>query len=101
MSAKSVVYCPNSRIHAERGDPNIGGTKSARKILFILDEDCIYIYCSDSRCMKDRKKTWTKVSLSVAGKPVRFQDAAVRLTEMKPNHHFDLEKLPVAVVSNA
>jgi len=91
MEPKRVIHCPNDKIH-----PKI----ARNKVLFITGKDCLYMFCSDSRCAKDRNGTWTKVEFKVCGKPLRLGDASIKLTEMPKHYHFDLAKEPFSVESN-
>jgi len=88
MSVKRVVYCSNDKIHP---------SKTRNKILLIVDDSCLYVYCADPQCERDRHGTWTKISLSVCGKPVDFSNTTITQEQMPVNYHFNLTKNPILV----
>lgn len=91
MKPKRVIYCPNDKVHPDQ---------AKHKILLVVGDNCIFAYCSDSRCANERGGTWTKVEFSVCGKKVMFDKAAIKLSEMPRHYHFDLAKEPISVESN-
>ncbi len=76
LKAKSI-YCPNTEQHPRK------------KILLLLHEDSLFVHCKDHG--------WIQLELALFGKPINFEGASVKVSQVS-NVHFDLEPLPIMAV---
>jgi hypothetical protein len=88
MTVKRVIYCSNDKVH-----PRL----TSSKILLIVEDSCLYAYCSDRTCERFRHGTWTKIQFTKCGKPISFKNSVITQEQMPINHHFDLTKQPIMV----
>lgn len=85
MPDTHVVRCHNGSVHRSRSNPDI--EQGVGNILCFLQDDSIYIKCSDHHC-----KRWTRLKITPPHSKIDFNSVAIEQSLMPQGYHFDARK---------